>query len=90
MPHAADFTEKHGKLGKAVPESCAKCHGAGGTGCDSCHHGTQVNYPYDAKTPWLKQHPAAVNSAGAARCLDNCHNPTYCSNCHVTGGVSPN
>ena len=47
MPHPADFKEKHGKLGKEAPKSCAKCHGAGGEGCNSCHHGTEMDYPYN-------------------------------------------
>ncbi len=90
MPHPADFKGKHGKLGKAVPESCAKCHGEGGKGCDSCHHGTEIDYPYNAKKPWIDQHYVAVGQVGAAGCLESCHNPTFCSNCHVNGGVAPN
>ena len=89
MPHPADFKDKHGELGKKAPESCAKCHGSGGAGCDSCHHGTSIDFKYNPAVPWLKQHPAAVAGVGAAGCLENCHNPTYCSNCHVKGGVAP-
>ncbi len=89
MPHPADFKEKHGKLGKAAPDSCAKCHGADGSGCDSCHHGTEVKYKYNPKKSWISQHFLAVNEVGAAGCLESCHNPTFCSNCHVNGGVAP-
>ena len=87
MPHPADFKDKHGELGKAAPKSCAKCHGTGGEGCNSCHHGEAISYEYNPATPWRTQHPAAVSQVGAAGCLDECHNPTYCSNCHVNGGV---
>lgn len=89
MPHPSDFKSKHSKLGKEFPKSCTKCHGTGGRGCDSCHHGTQVNFAYNPKLPWRREHPKAVASVGAAGCLDKCHNPTYCSNCHVNGGVPP-
>ncbi|NTU70770.1 MAG: hypothetical protein HGB10_02975 [Coriobacteriia bacterium] len=89
MPHPVDFKDKHGELGKQAPKSCAKCHGAGGEGCNSCHHGTELDYEYDASKPWRTQHPLAVGKVGAAGCLDACHNPTYCSNCHVNGGVPP-
>jgi nitrate/TMAO reductase-like tetraheme cytochrome c subunit len=89
MPHPSDFKARHGKLGKEVPEACAKCHGSGGEGCNSCHHGTEIDYDYNPAVPWRTAHPAAVNSIGAAGCLEKCHNPTYCSNCHVNGGVPP-
>lgn len=89
MPHPVGWTAKHGKLGKQLPKSCEKCHGAGTAACDSCHHGKQSNWSYDARVPWRRQHPAAVAKNGAAACLDRCHSPTVCSNCHVNGGVAP-
>ena len=89
MPHPQNWTDVHGKIGKARPASCAKCHGTGTAACDSCHHGTEVNFKYDARIPWIRQHPTAVNGVGAAGCLAKCHNPTFCSNCHVNGGVAP-
>jgi len=88
MPHPADFKNKHGKLGKQFPKSCSKCHGAGTTACENCHHGTELDYKYDPRQEWRLQHPAAVAGVGAAKCLDRCHNPTYCANCHVAGGVN--
>jgi len=89
MPHGPDFKDKHGELGKQVPKSCAKCHGSGGEGCDSCHHGSSIGYQYNPKLEWRRQHPTAVGQVGAAGCLESCHNPTFCSNCHVNGGVPP-
>jgi hypothetical protein len=89
MPHPADFTKRHAKIGKAAPNACANCHGKGGAGCNSCHHGTSIGYTYVSAIPWRKQHPVAVNAVGAAICLEACHNPVYCSNCHVNGGVPP-
>jgi len=89
MPHPVGWAEKHGKLGKQFPKSCEKCHGKGTAACDSCHHGTQSGWNYNPKIAWRLQHPRAVNQSGAAKCLDRCHNPTFCSNCHVNGGVAP-
>jgi hypothetical protein len=89
MPHPADWKQNHAKLGKKYPKSCAKCHGSGNEGCNSCHHGTSINYAYNPKIEWRKQHPTAVSAVGAATCLKDCHNPTFCSNCHVNGGVPP-
>lgn len=89
MPHPPGWTDRHGKLGKSKPQSCAKCHGQGTAACDSCHHGTQSNWNYNPDVPWRQQHPSAVNKSGAASCLEKCHNPTFCSNCHVNGGVPP-
>jgi len=63
---------------------CARCHGNATTFCNECHHGTAINWPYDQATPWQKQHPQAVSQTGASACFE-CHNPTYCANCHVNG-----
>ena len=51
--------------------------------------GTQINYAMNPKIPWRQQHPTAVGQIGAATCLATCHNPTFCSRCHVNGGVPP-
>lgn len=84
MPHPPAFRKGHGEVGKKNPKTCGKCHEGGETFCTRCHHGTSLGYRYDSKAKWLSVHPAAVSSVGAAACLD-CHNPTYCSDCHVNG-----
>ncbi|HET6352372.1 MAG TPA: hypothetical protein VFG89_09625 [Coriobacteriia bacterium] len=33
---------------------------------------------------WLRQHPTSVKNNGAAPCFE-CHQETYCANCHVGG-----
>jgi len=89
MPHPADFQKGHGKLGNANPKVCAKCHGNATTFCNECHHGASLKWKYQTATPWLKQHPAAVQSVGASACFE-CHSPTYCANCHVKqAGTTP-
>ena len=89
MPHPQDWTQHHGKIGKQFPNSCAKCHGTGTAACDACHHGTTIEFAYKAAIPWRQQHPTAVNAVGAATCLATCHDPTFCSDCHANGGISP-
>jgi hypothetical protein len=84
MPHPAGFKKGHGKLGKADPKVCAHCHAparnqAGTEFCNSCHH--PRNTP---GTSWIKQHPQVVRSSDPGQCFA-CHNPTFCSNCHVNG-----
>ena len=84
MPHPEGFRKTHGVLGKKNPKSCEMCHGDARYFCDACHHGTSLNVPYDAGTKWGTEHPATVQKVGASACFD-CHNPTYCANCHVNG-----
>jgi hypothetical protein len=85
MPHPADFMETHGESGESDPKVCATCHGDVDKFCDECHHGSSMNVEYTA-TDWRMQHPATVSKTGASACFE-CHNPTYCAACHVSGGV---
>lgn len=86
MPHPANFTEGHGDLGRSVPAICANCHAQGelvASGglefCNSCHHAAA-----DPSQPWIPQHFGVVRETGAEPCFE-CHNPTYCAQCHVRG-----
>jgi hypothetical protein len=86
MPHPAGFQEDHGEIGDESPEVCANCHatGAGGADtefCNSCHHEGS-----DPDRTWISQHFEVVQDTGANVCFD-CHNPTYCAECHVRGGT---
>ncbi len=75
--HAAEL-----KAGTYTKAQCQGCHQQ--SMCDSCHH-TQS----DGTTPWLVQHRAVAQSAGATACF-KCHEPTYCAACHVQVGKSKN
>ena len=88
MPHPKDFLKRHAAVGTADPQVCGKCHGLGVDFCANCHHGTTLGYQINPKVPWRLQHPAAVAISGPAACFE-CHNPTYCAECHVNGGRSP-
>jgi nitrate/TMAO reductase-like tetraheme cytochrome c subunit len=85
MPHPADFATNHGDAGQANPTACATCHArseaetVGTEFCNACHHPLSV-----PTMSWLDQHYVAVRQTGAAPCLE-CHNPRYCSACHVGG-----
>ena len=39
--------------------------------CDSCHHGTAIDFEYDAKQPWANQHPKAVVKSGVKSCTES-------------------
>jgi hypothetical protein len=85
MPHPAAFATDHGEVGRSNPAACAKCHArseaeaVGQRFCSACHH------PQGSpEVSWLAQHFVAVRDGGASQCFE-CHNPVYCSACHVGG-----
>jgi len=84
MPHPENFKKGHGALGTKDPQVCATCHGNVDVFCTECHHGTSLGVPYTAGTKWGTRHPLTVAKVGASACFE-CHNPTYCANCHVNG-----
>ena len=84
MPHPANWAKgyppDHSKAAKTNRQVCVRCHPDKPNFCTMCHH-----KQWDpAKGPWRSEHPATVSETGAAFCLD-CHNPVYCSTCHLTG-----
>lgn len=88
MPHPAEFAKDHGEQGLANPASCAKCHGETNT-CSSCHHSDPnvPGYTFDQNATWLQQHDDSALKTGPAACFE-CHQPTFCSHCHVRGFAS--
>lgn len=102
MPHPAEFKEPEDpKDPEAHPvmskdkdsaEKCVMCHGKNEKTffCDSCHHGTAVNYEFDKKSPWTaKQHPKAVAESGIKACTEKCHTVKFCQDCHTSKKVVP-
>jgi nitrate/TMAO reductase-like tetraheme cytochrome c subunit len=85
MPHPVDFRQEHAAAGEEAPQSCVMCHGPADRFCDDCHHGTTLGREVDQSREWLPQHMDTVRETGASVCFE-CHNPTYCANCHVEGG----
>ena len=84
--HGGDFSETHGSVASARPESCEGCHAR--PQCLDCHRPN----PADA-TPgyhpagFLSRHPAAAYSR-ETNCSD-CHNTgQFCADCHVKAGLS--
>jgi hypothetical protein len=84
MPHPPTFKKDHGAVGKANPTVCVTCHGNATTFCNECHHGSAMGVTYNTGKPWLHEHPNIVKQVGASACF-KCHNPTFCSACHVNG-----
>lgn len=78
MPHPSGYDEGHQKdLQAGTPKTvCTNCH-TQQIFCDSCHHPGAV-----AEQPWRTFHPAVVKKDGAQPCF-KCHEPTFCSYCHV-------
>jgi hypothetical protein len=87
MPHPSGFLTNHAEEGTKNTESCSRCHGGqgqpikgGGTDfCNNCHHSGA-----DPSRTWLEQHMDKSRATGAQACFE-CHNPTYCAECHVRG-----
>lgn len=101
MPHPDEFKEPenvddpagHPALSKdpKLAEKCVMCHGKNEEThfCDNCHHGTQIDFEYNAKESWTTQHPDAVASAGVSSCTKSCHSVKFCSDCHTGKNVVP-
>jgi hypothetical protein len=87
MPHAAEWSKGgsgHGPVAKRDLDVCRSCHGEDPGFCDMCHHkGFIVE-----RGAWVEQHPTEVERRGAAFCFE-CHEPTFCSDCHVATRVKP-
>ena len=86
VSHGADFSELHGPVAGARPESCSGCHVR--PQCLDCHRPD----PADA-TPgyhpagFLSRHPAAAYTRETS-CGD-CHNTgQFCADCHVSAGLA--
>ncbi|MRS11965.1 MAG: hypothetical protein EG823_02700 [Actinobacteria bacterium] len=85
MPHPEGFATDHGAAGTQNPQACARCHARsaneaeGKIFCNACHHPQST----PDKT-WIQTHFEVVKIDGAQPCFE-CHNPRYCSACHVGG-----
>jgi hypothetical protein len=83
MPHPDGFKKDHLATGKKNPALCQNCHQFSEI-CSNCHHVGSSD-----KNPWLGQHGAQVNKAGASSCLDKCHKKSDCVTCHTSRKVVP-
>lgn len=81
MPHPAGWSKAsgHPEYAKRDSQVCQQCHGGQPDWCTMCHHKA-----YDpSRGTWVKQHFIQVEQTGASYCLQSCHSPVFCSNCHV-------
>jgi len=87
MPHPEEFKAKtHPSVAASKPEKCDLCHQTSKNDflfCNSCHHGTKVDWTYDPKTPWQTQHAKTVVEKGVQPCLGACHEKQFCVDCHT-------
>jgi hypothetical protein len=85
MPHPEEFkTKSHPEVAATQIDKCELCHKQSETFfCDSCHHGTKVEWTYDPAVAWQTQHASAVVEKGVAGCLGTCHDQQFCVDCHT-------
>jgi hypothetical protein len=84
--HGADFSEVHGPIADARPETCSGCHVR--PQCLDCHRpNTADATPGYHPAGFLSRHPAAAYTRETS-CSD-CHNTAqFCADCHVSSGLS--
>lgn len=85
MPHPEEFkTKSHPEVVQTQLEKCEFCHQQSTTFfCDSCHHGSKVDWTFDVAQPWQNQHAKTVVEKGVAGCLGTCHEQQFCVDCHT-------
>ncbi|MDO8848207.1 MAG: cytochrome c3 family protein [Coriobacteriia bacterium] len=85
MPHSEEFeTKTHPETAATMIDKCEFCHQQSATYfCDSCHHGTKVDWTFDPAAPWQNQHAKTVVEKGVAGCLGACHEQQFCVDCHT-------
>jgi nitrate/TMAO reductase-like tetraheme cytochrome c subunit len=86
MPHTTEFeTKTHPEFVATQIEKCEMCHKQSETFfCDSCHHGSQVDWEYDPQVAWQTQHATTVVEKGVAPCTAACHEAQFCVDCHTS------
>lgn len=84
--HGSDFSEVHGPVADARPETCSGCHVR--PQCLDCHRPNAAEAtPGYHPAGFLSRHPAAAYSRETS-CSD-CHNSgQFCADCHVSAGLS--
>jgi Doubled CXXCH motif (Paired_CXXCH_1) len=84
--HGRDFSEIHGPVANARPQSCEGCHVR--PQCLDCHRPNPAD-PTPGYHPagFLSRHPAAAYTRETS-CSD-CHNAgQFCADCHVKAGLA--
>jgi hypothetical protein len=83
--HGARFTERHGPLASASPNSCAGCHSR--SECLDCHRPTADGANGYHQAGFLARHPSAAYNRQSD--CSECHNTgTFCMTCHAQSGLS--
>jgi nitrate/TMAO reductase-like tetraheme cytochrome c subunit len=81
-PPTADDPDGHPTIAAKDSQMCEKCHPGKQEFCNTCHHGSAMKVEYDATKEWIPNHQFTVKKVGAQACFE-CHDPTYCADCHV-------
>jgi hypothetical protein len=80
--HEEAYIEKHKKMPFSGVCVAYGCHVGTKTAdeCFSCHHVLSDDGPN-----WKTEHPKFVQKNGVNACLETCHEPAQCQQCHTTG-----
>lgn len=82
VAHSEKYQEKHKTI--AFTGICMNfgCHSGTKTQkeCRFCHHSQTYS-----QVTWRRVHPAVVAARGENNCMDYCHKPSQCRECHETG-----
>lgn len=77
IPHPEDWVPSHNEVAAEKRAACLMCHETVKS-CDDCHHEAFPELP-----DWSAQHRSVATGQGAEDCF-TCHEPPFCSSCHVT------
>ena len=81
--------ERTASSARKSPRRARSATASGGEGCDACHHGTTIGYAVQSGASRGARSTRRPSARSVPRAASSCHNPTYCANCHVNGGVPP-
>lgn len=85
--HGRDFTDGHGPIADASPQSCAGCHTL--EQCIECHRPNQATFAGYHPADYLSRHPVAAYSQEVS--CQGCHNNgQFCQSCHIQAGLRSN
>lgn len=80
--HEETYQTKHTTMPFSAVCASFQCHVGTKTSkdCVNCHHVLQ-----EGAGVWKRTHPPVVQAAGPDGCLEFCHKPEQCVECHTTG-----
>ena len=80
--HEETYMQQHKQMPFSVVCASFQCHVGvkPAEDCKNCHHQLQPSLD-----DWKKTHPQTVQAIGPNACVEKCHKPEQCVQCHTTG-----